>query len=402
MSGITETAKEFIKQTQAEAELQILLNDNTIQYIKEIKKLKKGKISLVFGAGISIEPFGLPSWNNLLKQATISRLNNYVDCSKKQKFKDFIEENGLLIKESEDLYEWAQYLENWLADDLIYKRKAMNTFYTNEQVCRHVYNAVKYSLFFKAKDKHEIENELSINDEYIISNLCAFTAKYKIERIITYNYDDAFEFAYKKYANENKCNPIYPIFIDNQLENRVDNSKILHIYHVHGFIKYFTEWAETDIDIHLNKSKAKQLVLTENDYDGIAQTSYKWRNTIQGDTFLRYNCLFFGFSASDKNFKRILKLIGNNDEGEKKDKKVGPAHYLFLRVDDIIDQIFPIKDNEKQTLELICCDENLCYKINLLTLMMRDKSRYFETYNIKTIWFFDTDRKAIMKELLSV
>lgn len=414
MSEFTNKANEFLKLTDKK-ELKFILNDNPIKLISEIKALKDKKISLVFGAGISSEPFCLPGWGGLLNNVTISRLNETLDTAEKVYYKEFIKNNSNLLKESEDLYEWAQYLENALEDDLITRRSEKKFSADKRELRRYVCSAVKRALYYEAKDEEYLNDKLSFtNRNYLIQDLCVFVDKYNVDRIITYNYDDAFEYTYQCYTE--KKDSIYPIFLDDQLVNCVDNDSTKHVYHVHGFITHYTNWEGTDIQSYLDLPESKEIILTEDDYDGIARTSYKWRNTVQGDTFLRYNCLFFGFSATDKNFRRIVKLIdknyndclnvqSNDKDSNSQVNNNNQTHYLFLRVDEIIREVFSLsraKKLNKNTFTALSRDTYLKTKMNILSLILRDKSRYFKKFNMEVIWFFGDDRQSIMAELLSV
>lgn len=306
------------------------------------------KIALVFGAGISMgNPFYMCNWSGLLKNAVTghflapyNKSNAYTDMDK------FLESYGDFLGKF-DLYELAQYIENSIRE-----RHATDKYYGSEEieyrVNSDIYEIVKRSIYLdknidgtnkKITSFSEFETQLK---KSLLYRLCKYVDEKNIERILTYNYDNAFEYTYDKYNDDNSNieKSLFPIFIDNQLPSADESRNCVCCYHVHGYVPYFSDKYRKRVEQYLENQEARRLILSEYSYDDMAHSSYKWRNTLQIDTFLKYNCLFFGFSATDKNFKRIVKLMGWRNEGTVFDEEHEAKHYIFMTIDDYIRNIF--------------------------------------------------------------
>ena len=130
-------------------------------------------------------------------------------------------------------------------------------------------------------------------------------AKYafRLDSIITYNYDDLVE---------TKINSIYdnyccPIFGD----SRMSDGCVLPVYHVHGFIP------------QSEKAFSSKIVLGEKQYHQIYQQSYNWSNVEQLHALTRKTCFFIGLSMKDPNLRRLIDFAKTED---------GEAHHIvFLR-----------------------------------------------------------------------
>ncbi len=308
---------------------------------------KRKKAALVFGAGVSMgKPLYMCNWSGLLKNAVTG---HFLSCYEKT----FIDANDFSNLYGDflgkfDLYELAQYIENSIrerhATDYLYNRDEIE-----ERVNADMYEIVKRSIY---RDKQRDGKSGQSEDDFVVEieksllfRLCKYITDKKINRVLTYNYDNAFEFTYCQYAKQNsdgvKIKKLTPVFIDDQLSDVAEDTGCV-CYHVHGYVPYFDEKYSSEAKVlnALKKSEARRLILSEYSYDDMAHSSYKWRNTLQIDTFLKYNCLFFGFSATDKNFKRIVKLMGWRNEGAVFDEEHEAKHYIFMTIDDYIRNIF--------------------------------------------------------------
>ena len=154
-------------------------------------------------------------------------------------------------------------------------------------------------------------------------------AKYafRLDSIITYNYDDLVESKINGKYGDYCC----PIFGD----SRMSEGCVLPVYHVHGFIP------------QSDKALCSKIVLGEKQYHQIYQQSYSWSNVEQMHALSRKTCFFIGLSMKDPNLRRLIDFAKTED---------GEAHHIvFLR-----------RENER---------------------LDRMNSRIFEEMGIRCLWF---------------
>lgn len=248
-----------------------------------------------------------------------------------------------------------------------------------------------------------------MEDLPLIDYLAKLMESQKVKRIITYNYDNAFEYVCK----ENKIS-VKSLFVDDQLPYSEQGGVNHTIYHIHGFVPIFDEDNAKLLDEAELAYEARKLILSEGSYDNMAHASYKWRNTVQIDTFLRHNCLFFGFSATDINFKRIVKLMDWHTEYTTSSSSPQPPvnHFIFMTADDFINNIFG--DNwrtidsisRKITFKPAVLNEQNLYdldaKLKLLYFTLRLKRKYLRKMHIYPIWMTIHGSKQYINNLFKL
>lgn len=232
--------------------------------------LKKDKVSLFLGAGVSI-PVGSVSWVNLLNNLLNNR-NLTIDINSPKRNVSELEK-GRYVK-----------------DD--YLKKAKNR---ADDFYKDIRDIIYGGVTRKKGD--------------IIEVIASLISKYDLESVITYNYDNLIEQEINDHPRKYKmqCHPVYdksgPIF---------DNSR--YIYHVHGYISE-------------NNIRSDEIILGEKEYHKVYQDSYNWSNVEQLHALNRSTCFFIGLSMTDPNLRRLLDI---SFDGSDKD----PVHYAFLcRVD---------------------------------------------------------------------
>ncbi len=371
-------------------------------------------VAFVFGAGISqSKPYKLPGWGRLVNAINSDYFLMRLDRAGGRKL---LSDSLQKLYANEDLYELAQYIQNNIRED---------ENFTKNNPDEAVSNAVNAEMYYFVKEALYENKTVPVGGEKTEDTcLPMLLAKYmeanprnesnKIKRIITYNYDDVFEDCLTKHKIL-----YYPVFIDDQLPklNFLDPNACV-IYHVHGYVPFYTkngadELAEqqkkyaTEIDAYLENSEAKALVLSEDSYDEIARSQYKWRNTIQAETFLSYNCFVFGFSASDKNFKRLTKLLDRKNPANRDDDG-GVRHYIFFTIDDYIKKIFsPDKDiSADKIIEGLdkrdeIDKELLLDRCELLYHVLRSKRKYLLQFGVYPVWTLITDAPLRVKSIFN-
>lgn len=345
--------------------------------------------ALIFGAGISMDPpFNLPNWSVLLQRI---HKNYFLECYGSN-ISDIDIKKTL---STTDLYEMAQYLESILSEE--YMQEYGEEFRIGTY--NRLFQMLSDALYAKGPTKEELESK---SEGSKIGYFAKLAYKHKIQRILTYNYDDFFEKVYSILYSPKK---IAPIFVDEQLPY-ANELKKKQVYHVHGLIPKYYDYNQEFLpkkpyENWLHSAEARHIVLTENSYDEIARSNYKWRNTVQADTLVRYNCFIFGFSATDQNFKRLTKLIDwhqNEISGQLISQPV--KHYIFLTIDSYLKDIFhecvnsEINNSSMPTnlLTLQKTDgteynvETLVAKIQFLYYILRSKRKYLRRFHIYPIW----------------
>lgn len=396
--------------------------------------------AMVFGAGTSCgEPIGLPSWKGLLKNAIMGHFlaDNIFDASlidkEEIKEKEIQDKTKFDICKSKyggcfekyDLYELAQYVENML-DEFGTDNRKYSKEERRESAAAELYTIVEKSLYYIARKKVEANKTVEqamIDDpqfkNHLLYAIGEYVDKAAVNRVLTYNYDNSFEFVYDNIDGNRYKKNLIPIFTDNQL-SYADECANTVVYHVHGYVPYFEDGytKEPRIQKALNSKEARNLILSERSYDDMSYSSYKWRNVVQIDTFLRYNCLFFGFSAEDKNFKRIVKLMGRSSEGAPTSEDV--KHYIFMTADDYIESMFGVgargvnigkyvceyltsencSDAAKKKVDKIS-DFDKLLAVKFLLYVLRARRKYLKSLNISPVWTVKSEVRDCFEYMLN-
>lgn len=234
----------------------------TIEYAK--KEIKKDRQIVFFlGAGVSMGA-GIIGWDDLLKGLTKELYGKEDDTFIKDGEMTSIQKGRYIIDEFAAL--GKDYVQS--VKQLLYSN--------NPQGCDLIDSIAKYA--------------------------------FRLDSIITYNYDDLVE---------SKINSIYgdyccPIFGD----SRMKEGSVLPVYHVHGFIP------------QSEKALSSTIVLGEKQYHQIYQQSYNWSNVEQIHALSRKTCFFIGLSMKDPNLRRLIDFAKTED---------GEAHHI----------VFIKRENEK-------------------------------------------------------
>lgn len=389
------------------------------------------KTAFVFGAGISAKPFEIPSWPKLLERALIGLfykdfIVDDIECKIDEKLLQneeallhVLKNRGNDFFNGMDVYEFAQYIDNELRERNCSEEDAL------ERSRIEMFEIVRSALYSDFPEKYcdniKVDNEFK---KSLIYRLCVVAQSPHIGRIVTYNYDDLFEASWEATKQKNYTRKLNSICVDGQLPFAREDDHHLTIYHVHGLVPRYKKgksWRKStsqkseNIEQYLNSetdqknSESQRLILSERSYDDMAHASYKWRNTLQIDTFLRYNCIFLGFSATDKNFKRITKLMDWHLEDEPDSVSNGvvnihPKHYIFFCIDEMIKQIFELKGCAKKELqeglkELAENPRMLMARVQFFYYTLRIKRKYLKRYHVYPVWTTTTDISDLIGNL---
>lgn len=342
--------REIIKNLDLETDFLKVKLTKKQQISDLIEAYKDEKLTLVLGAGVSIE-HGLPSWNVLLQKLLINTFATETNDDTKEKsivlsklFTKIFSPSPLIS---------GRYLKKYYQD------------FSNTNLTTSFEEAVREAIY----EEIDIEKQSDLFKE--IRQLCAAPGRNpSLDSIITYNYDDLLE---KYLLNLDIDIPFKSIHSigDNPVHGE------LPIYHVHGFLPQ---------DIELNENN--KITLSEDIYHQQYNEIYSWNNIIQINKFRDNMCLFFGISFTDPNLRRLLD-IAKLQKGES-----GKYHYLIRKKYEpkiIEDEILKIleKDQElygdkvKAQLEL---DETVKHLVNIMEKFEENDAISF---GVRTIWIKD-------------
>jgi hypothetical protein len=238
-------------------------------------KLRKGKLTLFCGAGVSVGA-GIPSWDGLLVKLLESMMGliseeTSLDVGWKSA-KEFLARNN-----SSSLI-LGKYLKNYLGKE--FEAKVRDALYIN--------NPSSCPLIESIIDLSRPQREGR-----------------PLDSIVTFNFDCLIEEGLSKERISNK--PIYSEAVNH-------DSSELPIYHVHGFLP------------RTGKVNVKSdLVFSEDAYHSQFIDPFSWSNLIQLTKLTQNTCLFVGISLTDPNMRRLL------DVAWRKNPNKSLSHYIIKK-----------------------------------------------------------------------
>lgn len=218
--------------------------------------LRKGRLTLFCGAGVSIEA-GVPSWNSLLATLLDSMLdilskNKSLDLGSKaaEEFQRRHAASSLIL---------GKYLKNNLGDD--FAQQVRESLYAkNPRSCALIDGVV--ALARPQRDSRPLDS------------------------IVTFNFDGLLEENLLSQSIPNRA-----IFS----ESIGHSSNELPVYHVHGYLP-----RQGRID------DESDLVFSEDAYHTQFIDAFSWSNLIQLNKLTQNTCLMLGISLTDPNMRRLL------------------------------------------------------------------------------------------------
>jgi hypothetical protein len=333
------------------------------QYSAELQDLqnayRQGRLNLYLGAGVSAAS-GLPTW----KQLVVSMYFRYMKIERWQSIKPF--PNYLYA-----IGEWYLNKTGESLDIIIRKLKS--------DLDERGFLSILYDCLYDQLNEGNPQNPFSTfyqNDLLVqITELVARTDR-KINSVVTYNFDDLLEQALSSKSKNHTS-----VFN----ANTVPVNGSLPVYHPHGFMPFN--------DGNLKENSTGKIILSEDDYNTIANSSNYWANMVQTSLLTQGTGLMIGLSFSDRNLRRLIDLIANI-----------PLHtnnYIFLKRNSMPD--FTPEDSEEIKAKADSIADKMMragIKMNLSVynnskdilseLFQKDEFityRVFESMKIKPIWF---------------
>jgi hypothetical protein len=253
--------------------------DSTDAQIRTIRDaLKRGRLTLVCGAGVSIEA-GIPAWGDLL----VRLLDRMMEKLSKNLSMEIGKQTAIEFQKtygrSSSLI-LGKYLKNNLGEDFA--------------------SETRDALYADATGR-------SVLIESIVKLARPQRDAKPLDSIITFNFDCLTEEALEANVVANK-----PIFSE---AIRHDGNE-LPVYHVHGYLPRFGPIPETE------------LVFSEDAYHSQFLDAFSWSNLIQLTKLTQNTCLFIGISLTDPNMRRLL------DVAWRKNPDKTMSHFIIKKSPD--------------------------------------------------------------------
>lgn len=252
---------------------------SSAQTLALTKALQTGRLTLVCGAGISVDA-GIPMWSDLL----LTLLDSMVEKLSKEHSIGITTEAA---KEFQRRYGGSslivgKYLKNTLGKDFP--------------------KTVRDCLYGKSAKSSEMIDA-------IIELARPRREGKALDSIITFNFDALIEenLSAAKISNA----PIYTEAIKYQPSE-------IPVYHVHGYLPRRGKVSEST-----------EIVFSEDAYHGQFLDPFSWSNLIQLAKFSQNTCLFVGVSLTDPNLRRLL------DVSWRKSTDKSQNHYIVKKLPDV-------------------------------------------------------------------
>lgn len=420
----------------------------TIQKLKEIVRGRE-KIALGLGAGVSI-PVKLPNWYGLVSKMLgysiqYDIMNNRKeelteeDIARAYELTNAMINGNLESLRSTDTLESGEYIAQHFSDPDASEKvqrqiPGMSMQIMLERMLRKAKMPLQFLEEMQVESKGIFGPNMSISDLEIVTNWWKNLQKEKslfgqleslattlprqkddilkiiakentmaaisyllsssngIRKVMTYNYDPMVEvYTHELYGNSILCRDgedgclAYP------------SGEDLEIFHVHGFVP---GWIREKYSYLNLPNTSESLILSEDSYYDIERSGiYDWSSRTQACFLNDWSCIFVGFSASDYNFKRILRQMemrrkpGCNEECK---------HYIIFTVDDIAKTTYQdickyyISKNISTNAEQIQKDT-----LFLLRNILECKRRYWQRFNIKPIWITVPEISELLVSLVN-
>lgn len=265
------------------------------QIEKLSEALRRGRLTLVCGAGISVEA-GIPAWGDLLikllgKMMERISKNYSLDVGSKaaEEFQRRQGASSLIL---------GKYLKNNLGRD--FQTEMRDALYGSKPTSSPIINSI-CKLSRPQRDGRPLDS------------------------IITFNFDSLIEENLSTNSIANR-----PIFS----ESIKHGSNELPIYHVHGYLPR-TGRIPKDMD----------LVFSEDAYHSQFIDAFSWSNLIQLTKLTQNTCLFIGISLTDPNMRRLL------DVAWRKNPDKVMSHYIVKRLPkfsegDVLDEVSKLLEEQ--------------------------------------------------------
>lgn len=271
-------------------------------------------ICILLGAGASAEQ-KLPQWLDLVKGVT-----NYYGINLKVDKDNLIESVGII--EDNRL---SDIHEKLLCAEIAYKANEPRS-WARRQIASATRMCLKKQLIKYTLS--EIKNNMNLMKQ-IVESIYERVKNNLMTTVITYNFDDYFEFAYKCLLDEkgelNEYDNHLCSYTIGDIEQHLPSGvseKLINVYHVHGYIPIFDELYGNEL-YKQDKTQFKKkhiefyehclncgIIFSGNDYNTLLDDSIVgWTNMIQYICYSQLPVSIIGFSLTDANFRLLIRRM---------------------------------------------------------------------------------------------
>jgi len=288
--------------------------------VSNFRKYKCDTITVIIGAGSSNNPpsWSMPNWEGLLSCMRSGMENSLTPPSGIKR----TSEDGIIagVIENDIRRKSVAKINSTLrARGILTPNIMSNAMATSVSA----YQLAAYVKAIFAPKRNQVRNIVKGDNvtrenstAYVLAYACAQRAIAGIRTIvITYNYDDLFEFMLKYVLGIDVLNKPEIQVRPHVYSRSRDNSpyalhsltkgdhKTIDIYYVHGRLPIFTD------DALEPSAVSDGIILSDISYDDLAQNSYGFSNHIQRTAMTAFPTVTCGFSCTDRNFRRLRKEI---------------------------------------------------------------------------------------------
>lgn len=349
-----------------------------------MKNKEKDNICILLGAGASVEQ-KLPQWDGLV-ESVIKYFNIDLNVSK-----DNLVESIAIIEDSriKDLQKGAINIGCVFSSD-DYR------FFSRRQIAKATRACLKQNL--RNRTLKDVKNDMKLM-RIITENVYQRVKEKTITTIITYNFDDYFEFCFKCILEENNELEMYSKYLTSytigdekkHLPSGAKEKTLVNVYHVHGFIPAFDEifggeLAGINKEIYKNMNKENYdrfldcgIIFSGNDYNSLMNDKLvDWTNMIQYICYSQLPVSIIGFSLTDANFRILIQRM-------QKSKQQMKDVMLFFGYNDGDESERKIANTNKETADYIlsglCNEGHLKYKIETFGKCYSEEvDKYLKTF----------------------
>lgn len=374
-----------------------------------VQQIKQENCALCLGAGASVK-IGQPTWSELLSKLLEQLCIEDMTVKLTNEEKEYVPNIHLLHKmmrnksifQSIGTLETAEYIQLQLSN--IAQRVAA---YHGTQIPTERRELAYMASFVYAA--LELSKKCAKSPDWSLLNLLAELTLHKkgVHQIITYNYDDALEYAIQSQLGSTTTQDKYQSHgrLDSTVQ-QLDKKPLTHIYHVHGRLSIYID------NQQMLKDDIKQgVILSERSYQEIEHGAYGTTNTCQAQLFNANCCLFIGFSAQDYNYRRIVNGVPNNaqafslmydrikDNDTSKNKKgemFQHPHFMLYPIDPLLEEIYKRSEDCKDIPDSEY--EELC--LFIFQNMIRAQSVYYQRHNVWPIYVKFEELAEYVKKLV--
>lgn len=264
-----------------------------IQIGRLAEALKQGRLTLVCGAGLSVEA-GVPAWGDLLVKLLGTMMRR------------ISEDHALDLGDGTA----AAFHKRHGSSSLVLGK------YLKNNLGRDFHEEVRKALYAE-----------SPTSSPLIDSVVALARPKRngrpLDSIVTFNFDDLVEQNLE--AQQIPHRAIFSEAVHHELHE-------MPIYHVHGYLPHAGEIPDE-----------MELVFSEDAYHTQFIDPFSWSNLIQLNKLTQNTCLFLGISLTDPNMRRLL------DVAWRKSRERSRSHYVVKRLperEDVLDDVTKLLEEQ--------------------------------------------------------